>query len=160
MAIFDKIMVEHIPREHNTRDNVLSKLACMRVNGGNKFIIQEFIHHTCIGEYVMTTKFKDTPQEHNWMTPIIEYILNILLIPNKIEVAKVKCWSCFYLLIAGMLYVMGFSSPLLKCLASKDADYVLKEIHEGICGHYLGGRNLAKKVLCFIYYSWTIQEDA
>lgn len=41
---FKKIMVEHIPREKNTRANVLSKLASMIGKGGNKSIIQKFIY--------------------------------------------------------------------------------------------------------------------
>jgi hypothetical protein len=41
-----------------------------------------------------------------------------------------------------------------------EAEYVLKEIHEGICGNHLGARSLLKKVVRAKYYWSSIQMDA
>ncbi|KAK3037004.1 hypothetical protein RJ639_029993 [Escallonia herrerae] len=40
------------------------------------------------------------------------------------------------------------------------ADYALREVHEGICRQYLGGRALAHKILCQGYYWLTVHRDA
>ncbi|KAK3027560.1 hypothetical protein RJ639_042329 [Escallonia herrerae] len=60
----------------------------------------------------------------------------------------------------GVLYKKSFSLPYLKCLTPKEADYALQEVHEGICGQHLGGRNLAHKILRQGYYWPGMQRDA
>ncbi|KAK3040693.1 hypothetical protein RJ639_028389 [Escallonia herrerae] len=50
--------------------------------------------------------------------------------------------------------------PYLKCLTPKEADYALHEVHEGICGQHLGGRNLVHKILRQGYYWPGMQRDA
>ena len=60
----------------------------------------------------------------------------------------------------GSLYKRGFFTPILKCIAGKDADYVLRKVHEGVCGNHIGARTLAGKVLRQGYYGPTIIRDA
>ncbi|KAL0413080.1 UNVERIFIED_CONTAM: hypothetical protein Sradi_1509700 [Sesamum radiatum] len=50
-------------------------------------------------------------------------------------------------MIDGELYKRGFSQPFLKCLTPEEGNYVLREIHEGMCGNHLGGKALAGKSL-------------
>ncbi|KAK3027768.1 hypothetical protein RJ639_041128 [Escallonia herrerae] len=50
--------------------------------------------------------------------------------------------------------------PYLKCLTPKEADYALQEVHDGICGQHLGGRNLAHKILRQGYFWPGMQRDA
>ena len=52
-----------------------------------------------------------------------------------------------FALLRGTLYKRGFSAPLLKCIGKEDADYVLREVHEGICGNHIGARALSGKTL-------------
>ena len=59
-----------------------------------------------------------------------------------------------------MLYKRGFTLPLLQCLTAEEADYVLREIHEGICSNHFGSKNLAEQVLCQGYYWPTMKNDA
>lgn len=40
----------------------------------------------------------------------------------------------------------GYSHPLLRCLTPSEAEYVMQEINEGICGDHLGVRLLTQKV--------------
>ncbi|TYG75839.1 hypothetical protein ES288_D03G064800v1 [Gossypium darwinii] len=47
-----------------------------------------------------------------------------------------------YMLIDRILYKKSYLQPLLICLSPQQADYVLREIHEGICGHYPSARAL------------------
>ncbi|XP_072077773.1 uncharacterized protein [Arachis hypogaea] len=61
-------------------------------------------------------------------------------------------------LIAGLR--RGYSRPLLKCLDRTEADLVLSEAHEGICGIHCGARSLAQKVLRAGFYWPTIWDDS
>ncbi|KAL2237688.1 UNVERIFIED_CONTAM: hypothetical protein Sindi_0960500 [Sesamum indicum] len=60
----------------------------------------------------------------------------------------------------GDLYKRGFSLALLKCLTSEERNYVLREIHEGICGNHLGGKALAGKALRQGFFWPTMLSDA
>ena len=50
--------------------------------------------------------------------------------------------------------------PILKCVGKEDANYILKEVHEGICGNHIGARTLAGKTLRQGYYWPTMLKDA
>ncbi|KAA3452499.1 rve domain-containing protein/RVT_3 domain-containing protein [Gossypium australe] len=52
-----------------------------------------------------------------------------------------------------------FSHPLLRCLSLSEAEYIMREIHEGICVDHLGGRLLVQKILRQGYCLPTIYED-
>ena len=58
------------------------------------------------------------------------------------------------------LYKKAKKGPLLKCVTPSEADYILKEVHEGWFGHYLGVRALAHKAIRIGYYWPRAQEDA
>jgi len=55
-------------------------------------------------------------------------------------------------MIVGKLYLQGFSSLLLKCLNKEQVDYVIREIHEGICGMHSRGRSMSTGVVRVGYY--------
>ncbi|XP_073067256.1 uncharacterized protein [Primulina eburnea] len=44
---------------------------------------------------------------------------------------------------------------LLRCLSYHEADYVLREVHEGCCGKHLGAYALARKVM-LVGYCWPL----
>ena len=60
---------------------------------------------------------------------------------------------------SGNLYKRGFSTPILKCMGKEDANYVLREVHEGICGNHIRARSLATKTLRQGYYWPTILKN-
>ncbi|RDX90707.1 rnhA, partial [Mucuna pruriens] len=53
----------------------------------------------------------------------------------------------------------GFSFPLLRCLGDEESTYVIKEVHEGVCGTHIGGRTLASKIARANYYWPTLRRD-
>lgn len=66
---------------------------------------------------------------------------------SKREAKKLRYRAFHYVLINDMLYKQGHSLLLLRCLDSEEADYMLREVHEGICGNHSTGRSLSHKVL-------------
>ena len=63
------------------------------------------------------------------------------------EARKVKVRLFRFTILNNKLYKRGFLLPYLKCLNSKDAMYVLREVYEGICGNHSGPRSLVGKVV-------------
>ena len=94
------------------------------------------------------------------MDPIWDYLIGGLLPSDLKEAAKLKARSARFTVHKGCLYKRGFFAPILKCIAGRDADYVLKEVHEGVCGNHIGARALSRKVLRKGYYWPTMLKDA
>ena len=74
----------------------------------------------------------------NWTTPIVLYLRDSTLIDGKEATRKLKVQAAWFILIKDILYKRGFSQPYLRCLTTEKADYVMKEVHEGIYGNYSG----------------------
>ena len=58
-----------------------------------------------------------------------------------------------------VLYKRGFSRPYLRCLVPKEAEYVMREAHEGICGNHSRVRSLVHKLIRARHYWPTMQKD-
>ena len=81
------------------------------------------------------------------MTPIISYLKDGRLPEEKDEARKLRVRSARYVLMDEVLYKRGLSQPYLRCLAPDEANYVLREVHEGACGNHKGARSLVHKVV-------------
>ena len=98
--------------------------------------------------------------EENWMILIVAYLKDGRLPEGKDEARQLRIRSTRYVLMDEVLYKRGFSQPYLRCLAPNEANYVLREVHEGVCGNHSGARALVHKVVRVGYYWPTIQADA
>ena len=86
------------------------------------------------------------------MAPIISYLKDGILPDGKDEARRLRVRSARYVLLNDALYKIGFSQPYLRCLSPDEANYVLKEVHEGACGNHSGARSLIHKVVRVGYY--------
>ena len=96
----------------------------------------------------------------SWMDPIWDYLLNETLPSDPTEASKLRARSARFALLRGTLYKQDFSAPLLKCIGKEDDNYVLREVHEGVCGNHIRARTLARKTLRHGYYWPTMLKDA
>ena len=94
------------------------------------------------------------------MDPIWDYLIEGLLPNDPEEASKLRLRSVTFTIHRGTLYKRGFSTLILKCIAREDANYVLREVHEGMCGKHIGAWALAGKVLRQGYYWPTMPRDA
>ena len=83
----------------------------------------------------------------NWTTTIASYLKDGILPDEKKAARKLKVRAVRFVLIKDVLYKKGFSRPYLRCLGNEEADYVMKEVHEGICGNHSGSRLLVHKLV-------------
>ena len=150
---FKKANFVQIPREENMDADALAKEASANQP------LDEFDEV----QYLPSIDIPDVLQVQNegsWMTPIISYLKDGTLPEGKDEARKLRVRSARYILLNDILYKRGFSQPYLICLSPDEANYVLREVHEGACENHSGARSLIYKVVHARYYWPTIQADA
>ena len=155
---FMLVQVRHIPRAENSRDDTLAKLATASQEDLSRLTLVKYLAEPSIdlyGEEVALIESKPS-----WMDPIWDYSIDGRLPDDLKEASKIRTRSARFTNHRGSLYKRGFFTPVLKCIAGKDADYVLKEVHEGVWGNHIGARTLAGKVLRQGYYWPTMLRDA
>ena len=98
--------------------------------------------------------------KNNWTAPLISYLKNGMLPDGKNTARKLKVHASRFVLMKDVLYKRGFFCPYLRCLVPKEAEYVMKEVHEGICGTHTRARSLVHNLIRAGYYWPTMQKDA
>ena len=64
-----------------------------------------------------------------------------------------------YTLVGDKLFKRGFTTPLLKCIDIEQAEYVMKELHQSICGYHSSARTMSTRILRARYYWPTMMAD-
>ena len=72
----------------------------------------------------------------DWTTPIVAYLKSRTLLEDQKESRWLKVWATHFVLIVYVLYKRDFCRPYLRCLALEEADYVMREVHKGVCGNH------------------------
>ena len=141
---FVLVQVKYVPRIENSRADALAKLATALQEDIGESTPIEYLAEPSIDPYgLMVAPVGSVP---NWMDPIWDYINDGALPDDPKEAAKIRVRSSRFTNHKGSLYKRGFFTPFLKCIAGEDTEYVLREVHEGICGNHIGARTLAGKV--------------
>ena len=83
-----------------------------------------------------------------------------ILLDGKDAARKLKVQASRFVLIRDVLCKRGFSQLYLRCLSHDEADYMMKEVHEGICGNHSGARSLVHKLVRVGFYWPTMLKDA
>ena len=155
---FVLVQVRHIPRAKNSRADALVKLATASQEDLNKLTPVKHLSEPSID--LNSEEVSPIMSEPSWMDPIWDYLIEGLLPNNPKKASKLRSKSARFTNHRGALYKRGFFTPILKCIAEGDADYVLREVHEGVCGNHIGARALAGKGLRQGYYWPTMLREA
>ncbi|GKC69815.1 reverse transcriptase domain-containing protein, partial [Tanacetum coccineum] len=94
------------------------------------------------------------------MTPIMEYLKDETLLDDRKEASKLRIKARHYELLEGFLYRRSFLKPWLRCVGPLQADYVIREIHEGSCSMHVGPRYVVAKAMRLGYYWPTMHRHA
>ena len=86
------------------------------------------------------------------MDSIIQFLNEDTLPKERLEANKVRRNATrFWLSKNQKLYKHSISRPYLLCVPPKTTESLLKELHEGICRSYTGGRSLAHRAITQCY---------
>ena len=149
LGLIATISVEVVLQSKNANAYALAKLASMRDAELLDAVSVEFLLEPSIKQQ---PEIMDLKQEPSWMHPIIAYLKNDELPKNKTKSRVLRLKVARYVIYDNKLYRRGYSMPLLKCVAPSEARYIMREIHEGICGNHARGQSLAFKTLRQGYY--------
>ena len=152
MSQFRGVKLSRIPREQNAKADQLAKSASSSTTDDKIKVVHQ--------SSLQATEMNPVHTETSWMTPIISYLQRGTLPDDRHEARRLKVRASRFLMLQGTLYKRSFSLPYLRCLAPDEASYVMREIHEGICGDHLGARALQRKIVRAGYYWPSIKADA
>ena len=137
-----------VPRKQNVLANEILKLASSKEGELSKNLTMEIQKHPSIKE-VPTLMIQSM---NSWMTPIISFLQDGHLPQDTDKAKKIKKRAARFAILNDTLYKRGFFLPYLKCVDKDEAKYILEEIHEGVCGDYVGPRSLVSKVIQTGYF--------
>ncbi|CAL8098920.1 unnamed protein product [Prunus armeniaca] len=139
---FQAYEIRQIPRLENSHADALSRLAsAINDKIGRKVPVEILSQPSTTAAEVCTIRYEDT-----WMSPIYAYLTAGTLPTDKSQTRKLRYRSARYTVINDVLYKRGYTTSYLKCVTKEQGDYILREVHSGICGDHSGSRSLANKV--------------
>ncbi|KAL2248305.1 UNVERIFIED_CONTAM: Transposon Ty3-G Gag-Pol polyprotein [Sesamum indicum] len=157
MERFEKCTVQQIPREENDRADSLSKFGALLSGVKSRSITIMIKEKPAIFE---TIDIKAVKQPCTWKDELMTFLSKGILPESPARARSIKLKATRFTMIESELYKRTHEGPLLKCLNHEQAEYVLREIHEGSCGNHSGARSLALKVTRQGYFWPTLMKDA
>ncbi|XP_027173760.1 uncharacterized protein LOC113773352 [Coffea eugenioides] len=148
IALFDVFEIEQVPRSQNKRADALLKLASSSFAHLNNEDLVEVVKQKSIDQVQVLAI--NSPA--SWMAPLVDFLCSGVLPEDKIETRRLQLVAAKYAYAGGTLYRRSYLSPWLKCVIPEEGDYVLGEVHEGLCAAHVRSRVLAKKCLLVGYY--------
>ena len=148
--------IVQILREENEQADLLAKATSAK----HVVIPDKVLSFIQLTPLIDVINVQEIGSKSDWTTPVVSYLKDGVLPDNKEAARKLKVQAARFVLIKDVLYKRGFSLPYLRCLSPEEVDYVMREVHEGICGNHLGSRSLVHKLIRAGYYGPTMQKDA
>nr|GEW56952.1 reverse transcriptase domain-containing protein [Tanacetum cinerariifolium] len=124
----------------------------------SKHVLVEILKEKSIKEKEVTTVVEEDGT--TWMTPIMEYLKEGTLPSDRKEARKLRIKSRQYELLEGVLYRRSFLMSWLRCVGPLQAEYVIREIHEGSCSMHARPRSMVAKAIRLGYYWPMMHRDA
>ena len=146
-----------IPKEENECADRLTKAASVEFMNAPEQVLSFVQTSSLIDD---EKQIQEIDVEGNWTAPLKAYLQLGALPDGKDAARRLKVRASRFVLIRDVLYKRGFSRPYLRCLSHGEANYVMKEVHEGICGNHSRARSLVHKLIQAGYYWPTMLKDA
>jgi hypothetical protein len=87
-----------------------------------------------------------------WMKPYLAYLIRGELPEDTIHRRQIMRRSKAFTIIQGELYKHSTTGVLQRCIAPEDGIALLRDIHEGTCGHHASSRTLVTKAFRSGFY--------
>jgi len=155
------VVIIQIPRSENERVDTLARQGSATdekiATSKQPMVILE---SPSIADSGAVMQIEDSYSIPEWAKDVFVHLKEGKLLEDKKEARKIRMQSARYTLIGGILYHRGYMFPVLNFLSTAEAEYVLKEIHEGVRGGHSGGRMLAHKAVRAGNYWLTMNRDS
>ncbi|GJZ97569.1 reverse transcriptase domain-containing protein [Tanacetum coccineum] len=108
---FKKFSIEQVPRSENKKADALSKIASTSFAYLTKQVLVEVQKKKSIKEKEILMVVEE--EGHSWMTPLLEYLTDDMLLTEAKRARAIKIKSRQYAMIDGVLYHNSFLEPWL-----------------------------------------------
>jgi hypothetical protein len=95
----------------------------------------------------------------SWAEPFSNYLITGDLPQDEAEARQLQRRAQAYTIINSELYKRSVSGIFQKCIEQKEGIELLREIHQGACGHHASSRALVAKAFRHGFYWPTAQKD-
>ncbi|GJU87032.1 reverse transcriptase domain-containing protein [Tanacetum coccineum] len=154
---FKAFIIKQIPKSENKKADALSKIASTSFAHLSKQVLVEELKEKSISEVEVLTVVEE--EGDTWMTPIYKYLAEETLPADMKKSRAIKRKSWRFTVINGILYKKSILGLWLRFVGPLQANYVLREIHEGSCSMHAGIRPVVAKASWSGYYWPTMHKD-
>nr|GEY45835.1 hypothetical protein [Tanacetum cinerariifolium] len=137
--------LSQVPQSKNKQADALSKIASTSFAHLSKQVLVEVLEDKSIKEKAVAAAIEEDGP--TWMTQLVHYLKEGVLPGDNMEARKLCLKARQYELREGVLYRRSFLTPWLRCVGPLQADYVMREIHEGSCSMHAGSRSVVAKAI-------------
>nr|XP_033511173.1 uncharacterized protein LOC117275925 [Nicotiana tomentosiformis] len=150
--------VIHIPMEENVEADALANLgSSTKIKGADSDAVVQLLHSVLdVDGYC---EVNSTILIRDWRNEFVEYLRNGKLSEEPKASRALRTKDASYCLVDGQLYQRSFQGPLARCFGTLEADYVMRESHEGICENHSGADSLVLKLIRAGYYCPRMEQD-
>ena len=159
LTFFTKVELHHIPRDENHMADALATLSSMYQVGFPNEVPRIVIKRLDRPAHVFTAEasFDDKPWYHD-----IKHFLQTQEYPlgaTEKDKKTLRRLSGSFFLNQNVLYKRNYDMVLLRCVDKKEAEMLMKEVHEGSFGTHANGHSMSRKMLRAGYYWLTMESD-
>ena len=159
---FSKIQYQYVPRMQNQIADALATMASMM--GGPKEdetrpIVLEQKEEPI---YCMTIEEdEEKSEEGEWYSDILQYLKDGTYPPfvGKNDQLTIQRLSTNYIICGERLYRRSYDGIHLLCVTAKEAQKIIKEVHESSYGPHMNVHMLSRKIMRQGYYRTTMEAD-
>ncbi|XP_068337652.1 uncharacterized protein [Pyrus communis] len=148
--------ITQVPRVANSHADALARLTSTVEDKIRRKIHVELL----VASSTMVAQVCNLQHRDSWIIPIYKFLAHGTLLNDKVQAKQIRYKSTRYLIINDQLYKRGFNLRYLRCFTPVEAEIILREIHEGVCGDHARSRSLAHKAFRQGYYWPTLHQDA
>ncbi|GLU14098.1 hypothetical protein SLE2022_306870 [Rubroshorea leprosula] len=131
-STFVLFQIDKIPRADNHRADELSKLASSQDINPQRSTIVEVLDAPSYTDFTVECQLLSTdPSTPSWTTPLIDYLQSGELPEDQSAAKLIKHRAAHFTLLDNQLYKRAASMPILRCLTPYEAEYAVREVHEG-----------------------------
>ncbi|GJT65897.1 reverse transcriptase domain-containing protein [Tanacetum coccineum] len=157
-STFKEFSIKQVHRGENKKADALSKMTSTSIVHLSKQVLVKELKEKSIDEKEVLAVVEEVGR--TWMTLIHEYLTEEILPEEKRKARTIRHKAGRYAVTNGILYKNSFLGPWLRCVGPLQANYVLREIHEGSYSMHAGPRSVVVKALRSGYYWPTMHADA
>ena len=96
----------------------------------------------------------------DWTVPYLAYMTRGELPEDETLARKIIRWSKSVTIVHCELHHRSITGAFQRCVSPAEGQEILREIHEGDCGHHAGSKSLVAKAFRHGFYWLTAHADA